>query len=103
MIAVIMTGGKQYKVQENELVDVEKLTNAVGEKVSLKPLLVIDGDKTFTAEKDLAKFAVEAEVVEQGKKDKIVVFKYKAKKNERKRQGHRQPYTKLKIVSIKKI
>ena len=103
MIAVILTGGKQYKVQENELVDVEKLTNAVGEKVSLKPLLVIDGDKTFTDEKDLAKFEVEAEVVEQGKKDKIVVFKYKAKKNERKRQGHRQPFTTLKIVSIKKI
>lgn len=103
MIAVILTGGKQYKVQENELVDVEKLTNAVGEKVNLKPLLIIDGDKTFTGEKDLAKFEVTAEVVEQGKKDKIVVFKYKAKKNERKRQGHRQPYTRLKIVSIKKI
>ena len=103
MIAVILSGGKQYKVQENELVDVEKLSGAVGDKISLKPLLVIDGDKTFATEKELANFAVEAEIAGEGKKDKIFVFKYKAKKNERKRQGHRQPFTTIKIVSIKKI
>lgn len=102
MIAVILTGGKQYKVQENEVVSVEKLSNEVGDKVEVKPLLIIDGDKTISSPAELAKFQVEAEVVEQGKNAKIVVFKYKAKKNERKHQGHRQPYTKLKIVSIKK-
>ena len=103
MIAVILTGGKQYKVQENELIDVEKLSGATGDKISFKPLLIIDGDKTFMTQKELAGFAVEAEIVGEGKKEKIVVFKYKAKKNERKRQGHRQPFTTLKIVSIKKI
>lgn len=102
MFAVIVTGGKQYKVSEGEVLKVEKLSGNVGEKIKLSANLIVD-NKTLTSDKDLQKYEVEAEVLEQGKGAKIVVFKYKAKKNERKHQGHRQPYTKLKIVSIKKI
>ncbi len=103
MYAIVLTGGKQYKVSENDVFNAEKLEVNVGDKVSLKPLMIVDGEKSYVSEKDLKKYVVEAEVVEQGKAPKVIVFKYKAKKNERKRQGHRQPFTKLKILSIKKI
>ena len=97
MYAIVLTGGKQYKVSENDVFNAEKLEVNVGDKVSLKPLMIVDGEKSYVSEKDLKKYVV------QGKAPKVIVFKYKAKKNERKRQGHRQPFTKLKILSIKKI
>lgn len=100
MYAVVETGGKQYKVSVDQLVNVERLDANVGDKVDLKVLMIVDGDKVKAGD-DVKKSVVEAEVVEHGKEKKIVVFKYKAKKNYRRTQGHRQPYTTLKIVSIK--
>ena len=100
MYAVVETGGKQYKVSVDELVNVEKLEANVGDKVSLKVLMIVDGDKVKAGDA-AGKSVVEAEVVEHGKDKKLVVFKYKAKKNYRRTQGHRQPYTTLKIVTIK--
>ena len=102
MYAVVETGGKQYKVAVDEIVNVEKLQAKVGDKVELKVLMIVDGENVKTGNPYVEGSKVVAEVVEQGKADKIVVFKYKAKKNERTKQGHRQPYTKLKVVSIGK-
>lgn len=100
MYAIIATGGKQYKVTQDLVIKVEKLEANVGEKINLDVLMISDGDKIKVAS-DLKKTAVEAEVIAHGKGEKINIFKYKAKKNVRKRQGHRQPYTSLKITAIK--
>ncbi len=101
MFAVVKTGGKQYNVTENDVLKVEKLENAVGDKIKLEVLLVSDGNKTVAGSPIVKTAEVVAEVLAHGKGDKIVVFKYKPKKNERKKQGHRQPWTEIKIVSIK--
>ncbi len=101
MYAIIETGGKQYKVSANDTIMVEKLDNQVGEKLNLNVLMLVDGDKVVNGNPYVANAEVVAEVVEHGKGDKIVVFKYKAKKNVRRKQGHRQPYTALKIISVK--
>jgi len=101
MYAIVETGGKQYKVSQGEIINVEKLDVKVGEKVNLQVLMTVDGDKVVNGNPYVKNAEVVAEVVEQGKSDKVLVFKYKAKKNERKKQGHRQPYTALKIVSVK--
>ena len=101
MYAIIETGGKQYKVSVGDTIQVEKLERAVGDKITFKPLLVADGDKITAGAPYVENVSVTAEVTEHGKGDKIVVFTYKAKKNERKKQGHRQPFTAIKIVEIK--
>lgn len=101
MYAVIETGGKQYKVAQNDVVRVEKLEANVGDIIELAALLTVDGEKTVAGTPTVAGVVVQAEVVDHGKDKKIVVFKYKPKKHVRKTQGHRQPYTTLKIVSIK--
>ncbi len=101
MFAVVQTGGKQYNITENDVLKVEKLNGAVGDKVKLEVLLVSDGTKTVAGTPRVKTAEVVAEILAHGKGDKIVVFKYKPKKNERKKQGHRQPWTELKIVSIK--
>ncbi len=98
MYAVIVSGGKQYKVAEGDVIEVEKLALEIGAKVELPVLLTVDGDKVVAGGD--VKVKATAEVLAQGKDKKIVVFKYKAKKNVRKKLGHRQPFTKLKIVSI---
>ena len=101
MYAIITSGGKQYKVTEGQSIDVEKLNNAIGEKVKFDVMLLSD-DKTIKTGTPILKDVVcEAEVIAHGKDSKIVVFKYKAKKNERKKQGHRQPFTRVKILSVK--
>ena len=102
MFAIVQTGGKQYKVNEGDIISVEKLENAVGDKVSLEVMLVSDNGKVVAGNPTVKGDTCEAEVLAHGKGDKIVVFKYKPKKNERKKQGHRQPFTQLKILSIKK-
>lgn len=102
MFAIVQSGGKQYKVSENDVISVEKLSNAVGDKVKLEVLLLSDNGNVVAGNPVVAGAVCEAEVVAHGKGDKIVVFKYKPKKNERKKQGHRQPFTQLKILSIKK-
>lgn len=101
MYAIILTGGKQYKVEENLFLDVEKLDGNVGDKLNLDVVLLSNDGKIKTGKPVLKDVTCEAEIVAQGKADKIVVFKYKAKKNEHKRQGHRQPFTRIKILSIK--
>ena len=101
MFAVVQTGGKQYNITENDVLKDEKLNGAVGDKVKLEVLLVSDGTKTVAGTPTVKTAEVVAEILAHGKGDKIVVFKYKPKKNERKKQGHRQPWTELKIVSIK--
>lgn len=100
MYAIVETGGKQYKVAENDVINVEKLDAKIGDKVNLNVLMVVDGEKVKTG-KDVKDAQVVAQVLEHGKDEKIVVFKYKAKKNYRRTQGHRQPFTALKIVSVK--
>lgn len=101
MFAIVQTGGKQYNVTEGDVIKVEKLPNAVGDKVSLEVLLVSDDAKTVAGTPTVKGAEVTAEVLSHGKGDKIVVYKYKPKKNERKKQGHRQPWTEIKIVSVK--
>ena len=99
MYAIIVNGGKQYKVAEGDLVKVEKLKAEVGEEVTFDVVLVADGDVVKTgAEVGSAK--VTAKVEAQDKYKKIIVFKYKSKKNERKKQGHRQPFTAVRIEKI---
>jgi large subunit ribosomal protein L21 len=103
MYAIILTGGKQYKVTEGESIDVEKLSAQPDETVKFDVLMFSGEDGKIEAGNPVLKNVIcEAKVVAQGKQDKIVVFKYRPKKNERKKQGHRQPFTRVKIVSIKK-
>ena len=102
MFAIVQTGGKQYKVNVNDVISVEKLDKAVGEIVNLEVMLIGDNGTVVAGNPIVAGAVCEAQVVAHGKGDKIVVFKYKPKKNERKKQGHRQPFTQLKILSIKK-
>lgn len=97
MYAVIETGGKQYRVSEGDVLEVEKLYAQPGETIEL-PVLMLGGEEIVTGADVKAKAS--AEVLGHGKAKKIVVFKYKAKKNERKKQGHRQQFTRIKIVKI---
>lgn len=99
MYAVIENGNKQYKVQEGDVVRLEKLKANEGDTVFFGAMLVSDENGIRTGA-DAAGAKVTATVVEQGKDKKIIVFKYKAKKNERKKQGHRQPFTAVKIEKI---
>ena len=101
MFAIVETGGKQYKVTVGQELEVEKLERNVGEKIKLNVLMIADGDVLKAGNPFVADAVCEAEIKSHGKGDKIVVYKYKAKKNERKKQGHRQPFTKIKILSIK--
>ena len=88
MYAIVKTGGKQYKVAEGDVLFVEKLEANAGDVVTLNEVLACTKD------------GVQAKVVEQGKAKKVIVFKYKAKKDYRRKQGHRQPYTKIVIEKI---
>ena len=101
MYAIVTTGGKQYKVSQDDVINVEKLDAKVGDKINLDVMMLVDGDKVTNGNPLVKGAEVVAEVLAQGKEDKIVVFKYKAKKNYRRKQGHRQPFTALKIVSVK--
>ena len=101
MYAIVKCGGKQYKVEKDMLVKVEKIDAEVGAKVELEVLLVADDKGNVKAGADASGAKVEAVVNAQGKFPKIDVFHYKPKKQIRKRQGHRQPYTELKITVVK--
>ena len=94
MFAVVECGGKQYKVEKDSVISVEKLNANVGDKIDLKVVMVGDGANISTDG------VVTAEVSKQDKAAKIIVFKYKAKKNEKKKIGHRQAYTKVQITAI---
>ena len=100
MYAVIKTGGKQYRVQQGDVIFVEKLNAQADEAVTFDEVLLIGGDETRIGTPTVAGARVEGKVLSQVKSRKIIVYKYKAKKNERKKQGHRQPYTKVEITAI---
>ena len=99
--AIIETGGKQYKVAEGDTLFIEKLPCEAGDAITFdKVLAVIDGDKATFGTPVVEGAKVEANVVKNGKGKKVMVFKYKPKKNYRRRQGHRQPYTKVEITKL---
>ncbi len=101
MTAIIETGGKQYKVAEGDTLFIEKLPVEAGDNVTFDNVLaVIDGDKATFGTPVVEGAKVDASVVKNGKGKKIIVFKYKPKKNYRRKQGHRQPYTKVTIGKI---
>lgn len=101
MYAVIETGGKQYRVQEGDTLYVEKLDVEEGQSFTFDKVLILSNEGELTAGSPYVEGAkVEADVIAQGKAKKIIVFKYKAKKNYRKKQGHRQPFTKVTISKI---
>lgn len=100
MYAVIETGGKQYRVQEGDVITIEKLNAEVGEIVTFDRVLVLGEGKDVKVGTPYLDAAVTGSVVENGKGQKVIIFKYKAKKDYRKKQGHRQPYTMVKIESL---
>lgn len=100
MYAIIETGGKQYRVQKDDVFQVEKINAKVGDEITFDKVVAICDDNLKVGKPYLNGYKVTAEVMEQGKGKKIIVFKYKAKKDYRKKNGHRQPYTAVKILSI---
>lgn len=101
MYAVIQTGGKQYKVTEGSVLKVEKLDVQPGDRLTLDQVLMVsDGNEVRVGTPLVPNAQVTAVVLEQGRDKKIVVYKYKRRKNYRKKQGHRQPYTKIKVEKI---
>lgn len=99
MYAIVSAGGKQYKVEDGTVFKVELMKAEIGEKVEL-PVLFLSDDGAIKTGADVKGATVTAEVTYVGRGPKIDIFTYKAKKNVRKRQGHRQPYTELKVLSI---
>ena len=100
MYAIIQTGGKQYKVEVGSQIMVEKLESDVNAEVSFETLLVADDSGVKVGKPVLSGVVVRGKVLEHGKGKKVVVFKYKPKKDSRTKRGHRQPYTKVEILAI---
>jgi large subunit ribosomal protein L21 len=101
MYAFIATGGKQYKVQEGDVIFVEKLDTEANSTVEFKEVVALSADGNLSVGKPFVDGAsVVGKVLSQGKEKKIVIFKYKPKKDYRRKQGHRQPYTKVQIEKI---
>lgn len=101
MYAIVVTGGKQYKVEAGQELKVERLDAEVGSTVKLDVLMLVDGEKVVNGNPLVSEAEVVAEVLNHGKQKKVVVFKYKPKKHKKVKQGHRQPYSTIKIVSVK--
>ena len=102
MYAIVKTGGKQYRVAEGDVIEVEKLVGQPGDAVTLSAVLLVDGEDLVTDSAKLADVAVSAEVVEHTKGPKIRIHKFKNKTGYHKRQGHRQPLTKVQVTGITK-
>jgi len=100
MYEIIETGGKQYKVQEGDVLFVEKLNANEGEQFVFDKVLAVSKDGVLTTGNPVPGATVSAKVLGQGKGKKIIVFKYKPKKGYRRKQGHRQPYTKVQVEKI---
>lgn len=101
MYAIIASGGKQYKIQEGEILRVEKISGETGTPVSFDRVLMFsDGESVSIGRPVLDNIVVRGHIVEQGKAKKIIVFKYKKRKGYRRKQGHRQQFTGIKIDSI---
>jgi large subunit ribosomal protein L21 len=101
MYAVVRAGGKQHRVREGDLVQVEKVEGDIGAKVTLGPVLLVGGDGALrVGHPNVEGATVEAEIVRQDKDRKILVFKMKRRKNYHRRYGHRQPFTQLRVTKI---
>lgn len=101
MYAIIATGGKQYKVQEGDVIYVEKLDAEADSTVKFDSVIALSADGKLSVGRPVVEGAsVEGKVLSQGKEKKVVIFKYKPKKDYRKKQGHRQPFTKVEIEKI---
>ncbi len=101
MYAVVQTGGKQYRVSKGDVINVEKLNVEAGQNVVLDEVIALSGEgNTIVGKPFIDGAAVECKVVENGKGKKVIIYKYKAKKDYRKKQGHRQPYTQLEVTNI---
>lgn len=100
MYAVIKTGGKQYRVSTGDKLRVEKIPGAVGEKVELSEVLFLGGDKVVVGKPTVSGAKVTAEIVAQDRAKKIIVFKMRRRKNYRRKRGHRQHFTELKITGV---
>lgn len=99
--AIVRAGGRQEKVTVGDVLTVNRVPESAGETVNLAPVLLVDGDNVTSSADELAKVTVSAEVVEDLRGDKIVIQKFKNKTGYRKRQGHRQELTRLKVTDIK--
>jgi len=103
MYAIIKAGGKQYRVQKGDVIKVEKMNVEAGDTVTFDEVLLISDEKKVSVGAPVLKGAsVEAKVVENGKNAKVIIYKYKPKKDFKKKQGHRQPYTMVEIQNIRK-
>ncbi|PIE06198.1 MAG: 50S ribosomal protein L21 [Sorangium cellulosum] len=101
MYAVIKTGGKQYRVAKGQNLRIEKVAGEPGDKVTFDQVLMVGGNETPSVGKPIVDGAkVEAKIVAQDRAKKIIVFKFRRRKNYRRKQGHRQPYTELQITNI---
>jgi large subunit ribosomal protein L21 len=101
MFAVVRTGGKQYRVTEGDVIKVEKLEGEEGDTVNLDDVLLVSGDSGIQVGRPTVEgAAVSAEIVDQDRDRKVIVFKYKRRKRYRRKNGHRQPFTALKITGI---
>ncbi len=103
MYAVIKTGGKQYRVQKGDVINVEKITLAKDNQKTIKfddVLLMGDENATHIGTPTVKNAQVEAKIVDTGKLEKVIIYKYKSKKDYRRKQGHRQPYMKLEITKV---
>ena len=102
MYAVIRTGGKQYRVAEGQMLQVEKLAGKPGDAITFNEVLLVGGNDKPKVGAPLVKGAsVKAEIVAQDRDPKIIVFRFRRRKNVRRKAGHRQPYTEVKITGIK--
>ena len=101
MYAIVRSGGRQHKVAVGDILNVDRLHAEVGSSIDLTPLLLVDGDNVTAEAEQLGRAAVKAEVLAEIKGPKIHILKYKNKTGYRKRQGHRQRYTRVKVTDIK--
>lgn len=101
MYAIVRSGGRQHKVAVGDVLEIDKVEAKAGDSVALTPLLLVDGEKITADAKKLAKVSVSAEVIAETKGPKIHILKYKNKTGYKKRQGHRQDLTRIKITGIK--
>lgn len=101
MYAVIQTGGKQYKVQKGDKIFVEKLPGNVGDAVSFDKVLLVGGEAVKVGKPLVAGAKVEAKILEHGRGEKVIIFKFRRRKNYHRKTGHRQPFTTLEITEVK--
>jgi large subunit ribosomal protein L21 len=98
--AIVRSGGRQHKVAVGDVLEIDRVNDAVGASLSLHPLMLVDGDRVTTGASELGSASVTAEVLAETKGEKIRIFKYKNKTGYRKRQGHRQRYTQVRVTGI---